>query len=94
MAVVRACEELRRKIVDKGAEYLNCCGETLEFDGKRVYQPDGELEICLKDIGNRVMCFNAKVLSAGYTHISGIPRLRSWWEWPRWKSIRRRETSG
>lgn len=72
MAVVRACEELRRKIVDKGAEYLNCCGETLEFDGKRVYQPDGELEISLKDIGNRVMCFNEKMLSAGYTHTSPV----------------------
>ena len=67
-----ACEELRRKIVDKGAEYLNCCGETLEFDGKRVYQPDGELEISLKDIGNRVMCFNEKMLSAGYTHTSPV----------------------
>lgn len=72
MAVVRACEDLRRKIVDKGAEYLNCCGETLEFDGKRVYQPDGELEISLKDIGNRVMCFNEKMLSAGYTHTSPV----------------------
>ena len=72
MAVVRACEELRQKIVEKGADYLGCDAAQLEFDGKRVYQPEGELEISLKDIGNRIMCCNEKMLSAGYTHTSPV----------------------
>ena len=60
------------KIVEKGADYLGCDAAQLEFDGKRVYQPEGELEISLKDIGNRIMCCNEKMLSAGYTHTSPV----------------------
>lgn len=72
MAVVKACEQLRQKIVEKGAEYLKCDAKSLEFDGKRVYQPDGDLELSLKELGNRIMCFNDKMLSAGYTHTSPV----------------------
>lgn len=72
MAVVKACEELRGKIVAKGAQYLQCDAATLEFDGKRVYQPDGELKISLKDIGNKIMCFNEDMISAGATHTSPV----------------------
>lgn len=72
MAVVKACDELRRKIIAKGAQYLQCGEDTLEFDGTRVYQPDGELEISLKDIGNKIMCFNEDMISAGASHTSPV----------------------
>ena len=72
MAVVKACEELRQKIVAKGAQYLQCDAATLEFDGKRVYQPDGTLEISLKEIGNKIMCFNEDMISAGASHTSPV----------------------
>ena len=36
MAVVKACRNLREKIVDKAAQYLECSPDELEFDGRMV----------------------------------------------------------
>ncbi|MBS6646358.1 MAG: molybdopterin-dependent oxidoreductase [Clostridiaceae bacterium] len=72
MAVVKTCESLKKKIIKKAAEYLECDGETLEFDGRRVFQPKSGKEISLKEIGNRVMCFNEDALSACESHTSPV----------------------
>lgn len=72
MAVMKACGEMRENILDKGAEYLSCEKNSLEFDGTRVWQPESGLELSLKDIGNKVMCFNEKMLSAGASHTSPV----------------------
>ncbi len=72
MAVVKACGSMREKILEKGAEYLSCEKSDLEFDGKRVYKPQEELEISLKDIGNKAMCCNEEMLSAGASHTSPV----------------------
>lgn len=76
MAVVKTCQSLREKILAKGAEYLGCRKEELLFDGKRVYCPaaDGreEMEISLKEIGNRAMCSNRDALSACESHSSPV----------------------
>lgn len=72
MAVVKACGEMRDNILGKGAEYLSCEKDSLEFDGKRVWQPGSELSISLKDIGNKNMCCNEKMLSAGASHTSPV----------------------
>lgn len=74
MAVVKTCESLKQKIIAKGADYLNCPADGLEFDGKRVFRPaaDGmeELSISLKDIANKSMGFNSDALSASESHHS------------------------
>ena len=72
MAVVKACAEMREKILLKAAEYLSCPREALEFDGTRVYVRSHGAELSLKDIGNKVMCFNEKMLSAGASHTSPV----------------------
>lgn len=72
MAVVKTCESLKKKIIKKAAEYLECDGETLEFDGRRVFQPKSGKEISLKEIGNRVMCYNEDALSACESHTSPV----------------------
>ncbi|MBT9779807.1 molybdopterin-dependent oxidoreductase [Clostridium sp. MCC353] len=72
MAVVKTCETLKKKIIKKAAEYMECDAETLEFDGKRVFQPESGKEISLKEIGNRVMCFNEDALSASESHTSPV----------------------
>ncbi len=68
MAVVKTCESLKKKILKKAAEYLNCSEDDLEFTGKtvrRLNAPEGEqAEITLKDIGNKAMCFNEE--ASGY----------------------------
>ena len=70
-AVVKTCETLKKKIIKKAAEYLNCSEEELEFTGTAVRrltpvsEESGlENEISLKDIGNRAMCFNNEALQA------------------------------
>lgn len=72
MAVMKASSEMREKILAKGAEYLGCSREEAEFDGTRVFVPGTGREISRKEIGNRVMCNNAHMLSAGASHTSPV----------------------
>lgn len=72
MAVVQACEKLRKNIIEKAAKYLSCDASTLEFDGKKVYQPEGDKEITLRDIGNQIMCNNDDDLTASASHSSPV----------------------
>lgn len=72
MAVVKTCEALKKKIIAKGGEYLDCDPENLEFDGEMVYEVNGDKSISLKDIGNKVMCNNDDALSACESHSSPI----------------------
>ena len=76
MAVVKTCESLKKKILKKAAEYLNCSEDDLEFTGKtvrRLNAPEGEqAEITLKDIGNKAMCFNEEALQATESHTSPV----------------------
>ena len=72
MAVMKTCESLKKKIIAKAAEYLECDPEILEFDGEMVASEDGSKSISLKDIGNRVMCNCEDVLSASESHASPV----------------------
>lgn len=72
MAVVKTCETLKRKILDKGAEYLECEGKDVEFDGMRVFRLDNGGEILLRDIANRAMCDNKDGLYASESHASSV----------------------
>ena len=74
--LVKTCESLKKKILKKAAEYLNCSEDDLEFTGKtvrRLNAPEGEqAEITLKDIGNKAMCFNEEALQATESHTSPV----------------------
>lgn len=72
MAVMKTCESLKKKIIAKAAEYLDCAPELLEFDGEMVVSEDGNKSISLKDIGNRVMCNCEDALSATESHASPV----------------------
>lgn len=77
MAVVKTCGTLKKKILHKGAEYLECSEDQVEFDGRRVYkktcQEDGSRkEISMRDIGNRVMCGSEDALQAAESHSSPV----------------------
>ena len=72
MAVVRTCEKLKKKIIERAAVYLECAPEELEFDGKIVSNEDGSKSISLKDIGNKIMCFSDESLMASDTQTSPV----------------------
>ena len=71
-AVVKTCDTLIGRILEKGAEYLGVSADQVEFDGKRVYRLDGSGEISLKDIGNRAMCSNGYALEATESNTSPV----------------------
>lgn len=62
MAVVRTCEALKEKICLKGAEYLGCAAEEVEFDGEKVIHLKTGKSITRAEIGNQVMCNNEEAL--------------------------------
>ena len=64
MAVVRTCETLRKKLCERGAEYLGCSVEDVEFDGQKVTNLKTGESITRRDIGNKVMSFSNEPLSA------------------------------
>ena len=64
MAVVKTSETLREKICARGAEYLGCSVDDVEFDGEKVINLQTGSFISRAEIGNRVMCNNNEVLSA------------------------------
>lgn len=72
LAVIKTCESLIDKMKQKAGAYLDCDPESLEFDGKRLYQPGSDLEITIKELGNRIMCNNGDTLSASETCSSPI----------------------
>ena len=72
MAVMKTCETLRKKISEKGAKYLGCPVEDVEFDGEKVLNLKTGESISRKDIGNKVMCFNDDALSASEAFTSPV----------------------
>lgn len=71
-AVVKTCDTMIKKIMEKGAEYLGASMEEVDFDGKRVYCLDGSREISLRDIGNQAMCNNGLALEATESNTSPV----------------------
>ncbi len=70
MAVVKACESLKNKIIDDGAKKLGCSVEELEFDGKSVYNIKNNDSISLIDIANNNYVGSDNYLSASESHYS------------------------
>lgn len=64
MAVVRTCEVVRRKICERGAEFLGCTPEEVSFDGKQVLNLKTGEAISRAEIGNRIMCANNDTIYA------------------------------
>ena len=93
MAVVKTCESLKKKILKKAAEYLNCSEDHLEFTGKtvrRLNAPEGEqAEITLKDIGNKAMCFNEEALQLQSPILHLFHRHHLWQVLQKWRSTRK-----
>ena len=69
-AVVKTCDSMIEKILEKGAEYLEAPADQVNFDGKKVYRLDGTGEIRIKDIGNRAMCGNGSALEVTESNTS------------------------
>lgn len=71
MAVVKACEQLRKRICRIGAELLSVPENAVSFDGAKVYVTDDEKRrVSLKDISTRNMCGSADELTATVSHSS------------------------
>ena len=63
MAVVKTCEEIRRKIIRTGAKLMGCREDDVLFEGDRVIRADGAGSVTLCEIASAH-------LTAGYEDIS------------------------
>lgn len=73
MACVRACTELREKIVHAGAKRLLLTPDEVEFDGARVYALNDETRaVTLADIAYGAQCGCTEALSATVSHSSPV----------------------
>ena len=96
MAVIKTCESPRKKICERGAEYLDCSVDDVEFDGQNVTNLKTGESISRQEIGNRVMCFNNEALSAseafssptspppfmvGIAEVEGGQKRQAWLRW-------------
>ena len=70
MAVVRTCETLKDKLCEKGAQYLECDVDDVDFDGQCVVNIKTGASISSGNPGNRVMCNNEEALYASEAYSS------------------------
>lgn len=71
MAVVKACQELRKKICAIGAALLEEPEEAVDFDGTAVYVKESiEKRVTLKEVSTKNMCGCEKNLEATASHSS------------------------
>ena len=64
MAVIKTCEEIRKKIVHVGANLLGCREEDVLFEGDRVVKADASAEVSLCEIANAHMMAGHEDISA------------------------------
>ena len=72
MAVVKACAQLREKILAQGAKMLDVPADTAEFDGGRVFVPGTDREVSLSAIGYASFEGHARCISACESHSSPV----------------------
>lgn len=70
MAVVKACEELKEKIVARGASKLGFRPDEVEFDGVQVTCLKTGDRVSLADLANEALCGNAEALEVTAAHYS------------------------
>lgn len=72
MAVVKACETLKNKILAEGAKKLGCSVEDAEFDGKTVYNAKNNESVSLSELANGNYVGSNNYLSAAESHYSPV----------------------
>lgn len=72
MAVTDACQKLRTQIQELGAEMLEKKPEEVDFDGKVVYELEGDRKVTLEEIAIKGTCGNNVNLQASATRSSKI----------------------
>lgn len=70
MAVIKACEALKNKILHEGARLLNLNSDDVEFNGKEVFSLKENKSISLKDIGNNSLVGFNNYLTASASNYS------------------------
>ncbi|HBW34294.1 xanthine dehydrogenase family protein molybdopterin-binding subunit [Desulfosporosinus sp. BICA1-9] len=72
-AVVKAAEDLKKKIIEQGAKLLGVSPENAQFDGLAVRTDDGDQEISLRKIAELTVLGAGKLQLIGYaTHGSDV----------------------
>ena len=71
-AVEKACEDLKDRLCQIGAELLDCPREAVEDARKAVRRLDGSTQVSLADIATKSMCGSGTAVQATCSHTSPI----------------------
>ena len=71
-AVEKACEDLKDRLCQIGAELLDCPREEVEYARKAVRRLDGSAQVSLADIATKSMCGSGTAVQATCSHTSPI----------------------
>lgn len=72
MAAVKACEQLRERIIALAAVRMNKDASALTFDGENVIDESDGAKMSLFDIATASMCNNEISLEVTYSHSSPV----------------------
>lgn len=70
MAVIKACEELKKKMIEEAAKRLSLSSGELDFDGEAI--GNGEVSMTITDLAARLVVGDGASLEAGASHSSPI----------------------
>ncbi len=71
-AVIKTCEAFIEKMLQESARILGCNQEELEFDGDKIYQRDGNIQISIKELGNASYLGGHNCISASESFYSPV----------------------
>lgn len=71
-AVMKACETLKNKMLQVGAEYLSCDVENMDFDGEKVFSLKDNKSVTIKDLSYQAQCGSKQALSATESYTSEV----------------------
>ncbi|MGL4741995.1 MAG: xanthine dehydrogenase family protein molybdopterin-binding subunit [Sarcina sp.] len=72
MAVLKTCEEMKKRICLEGSKELQLELEEVEFDGEFVREIKGEKQISLDDLGERLLVGNKQSIVVSISHSSDV----------------------
>ena len=72
MAVIKTCDEMIKRICLEASKELELKPEEVEFDGEFIKQIDGEKEISLEDLGERLLVGDKQSIVVSVSHSSPV----------------------
>lgn len=72
MAVIKTCEEMKKRLCIEGAKELNLNSEDVEFDGKYIRAINGDKKISIVELSERLLVGDTQCIVVSVSHSSPV----------------------